>query len=49
MGDSLLANYQHLPNSCRIFLRPVLVLQVSLMNERVFVLFCPVTAYLFAF
>ena len=33
MGDSLLSNYQYLPNSGRIFLRPVLVLQVSLMNE----------------
>ena len=48
MGGSLLANCQHLPNSGRIFLKPVLVLQVSLMNERVFVLFCPVTSCLFA-
>ena len=49
MGDSLLENHLHLPNSDRIFLKPVLVLQVPLMNERVFVLFFPVTSYLFAF
>lgn len=44
MGDSLLENRQHLPNSGRIFLKPVLVLQVSLMNVQVFVLFCPVNS-----